>query len=397
MKEVLKNKYKELFNDNSEGMYFSPGRINLIGEHTDYNGGRVFPAAITIGTYGVAGRRDDRIVACYSLNFPNEGVIQFSLDDLINRKEDSWANYIKGMIKHLGEKGFLIQQGFNLVINGTIPNASGLSSSASLELLIGVVMENLFDLEIDRLELVKIGQIVENQFIGVNSGIMDQFAIGMGKEGMAIYLDTNTLSYEWVPAVFDAYRILIMNTNKRRELIESNYNERRAQCEKALKKLQDEGISIESLGELSSEKFEIYRHLIQDSLLEKRAKHAVDENERTKLAKEALIKGDLEEVGRLLNQSHVSLRDNYEVTGFELDTLVHCAWEQEGVLGARMTGAGMGGCAIALIHQDSVEHAKEQIGATYERLIGYPPSFYLAQIGDGAKVLEGKKKPELDC
>lgn len=384
--EVLKAKFKELFNREDGQVFFAPGRINLIGEHTDYNGGRVFPCAITNGTYAVAAKREDSTVNCYSLNFEEAGVISFDINALVNRKEDGWTNFVKGVIKYLAEAGFQISHGFDIVIYGNIPNGSGLSSSASLELLIGVTIETLFEFDIDRVELVKIGQRVENHFIGVNSGIMDQFAIGMGAKDQAIYLDTNTLEYELVPAEFGDNVVLIMNTNKRRELVESNYNERRSQCEEALRRLQTE-LAISTLGELSAEVFESNRHLIADEVLERRAKHAIYENERTKLAKEALIAGDLETVGQLLNESHISLRDDYEVTGEELDTLVHTAWKQPGVLGARMTGAGMGGCAIALVNRDAVERVKEAIQKVYQEKIGYSASFYVAQVGDGAKAL----------
>lgn len=384
--ENLKDKFEEIFGRQDGQAFFAPGRINLIGEHTDYNGGRVFPAAITQGTYAVAAKREDQRVACYSLNFQEAGVIQFDLQDLVNRKEDSWANYVKGMIKYLQEAGHRIDQGFDIAIYGTIPNGSGLSSSSSLELLIGVTLEHLYELSLDRVDLVKIGQKVENQFIGVNSGIMDQFAIGMGKADMAIYLDTNTLDYELVPAAFGDHIILIMNTNKRRELVESNYNERRSQCEEALCRLQT-ALDITALGQLTPADFEANRHLIGDPVLERRAKHAVYENERTKQAKAALTDGDLETFGHLLNQSHQSLEADYEVTGLELDTLVHAAWDQEGVLGARMTGAGMGGCAIALVHRDAVEAVSQAVKTIYEDKIGYSPSFYVAEIGDGAKAL----------
>lgn len=384
--ETLKDKFKELFNREDGQPFFAPGRINLIGEHTDYNGGRVFPCAITSGTYAVAAKREDTTVNCYSLNFEEAGVISFELDNLVNRKEDSWTNFVKGVIKHLAEAGYVIDKGLDIVIYGNIPNGSGLSSSASLELLLGVTIETLFGFDIDRVELVKIGQRVENHFIGVNSGIMDQFAIGMGAKDQAIYLDTNTLEYELVPAEFADNVVLIMNTNKRRELVESNYNERRSQCEEALSRLQTE-LAIDALGALTPDDFETNRHLINDEVLERRAKHAVYENERTKLAKEALTRGDLESVGQLLNESHISLRDDYEVTGIELDTLVHTAWEQPGVLGARMTGAGMGGCAIALVQRDHVEAVKEAVQSVYEDKIGYPASFYVAEVGDGAKPL----------
>lgn len=382
----LKNEFQQLFDTNAEKSFFSPGRVNLIGEHTDYNGGHVFPSAITIGTYGLASLRDDQLVKCYSTNFPEKGIIEFSLNNLVFDKEDNWANYVKGMIKFVQEETKELQTGFNLLIEGNIPNGAGLSSSASLELLVGIALEKLYNLSIERVQLVKIGQKVENKFMGVNSGIMDQFAIGMGQADQAIFLDVNDLSYELVPADFGDYRILIMNTNKRRELADSKYNERRSQCEEALKRLQTE-LNIQTLGELDNESFEANRHLIDDKILEKRAKHAVYENTRTVSAKQALQTGDLESFGNLLNESHISLRDDYDVTGKELDTLVELAWKSDDVLGARMTGAGMGGCAIALIKESAIEEVTQTIEKEYTQAIGYAPSFYIAQVGDGAKEL----------
>lgn len=384
----LKQKFQELFGYESTHVFFAPGRINLIGEHTDYNGGRVFPCAITYGTYAVAKKRDDATVNCYSLNFADKGVMSFDINELVNKKEDSWANFVKGVIKYTIEANHRIETGFDIVLFGNIPNGAGLSSSASLELLIGVTLEKLFELNVDRLDLVKIGKQVENLFIGVNSGIMDQFAIGMGRKDQAIYLDTNTLEYELVPADFGDNVVLIMNTNKRRELADSKYNERRSQCEAALAKLQENGVAINSLGDLTEEEFEANRHIIGDEILERRAKHAVYENGRTKLAKHALQSGDLTAFGQLLNQSHISLRDDYEVTGVELDTLVESAWAQEGVLGARMTGAGMGGCAIALVAKNKVDAVKEAIQLRYTDKIGYAADFYIAQVGEGAGVIE---------
>ena len=384
---TLIDKHKEVFStETALRSFFSPGRVNLIGEHTDYNGGHVFPCSITQGTYGIADKRDDREVHCYSMNFEERGVIVFNLDDLSYVEADSWANFVKGMLKYLIEAGHSIDSGFNVLIYGNIPNGAGLSSSASLELLIGVIAENLFNLTLDRLDLIKIGQKTENQFMGVNSGIMDQFAIGMGSKDMAIFLNTNTLDYELVPAEFGDNVILIMNTNKRRELADSKYNQRRSECEEALRRLQTE-LPINSLGELTEESFEANRSLINDEVLERRAKHAVYENVRTLLAKDVLTKGKLKEFGELLNQSHISLRDDYEVTGLELDTLVEAAWQQAGVLGARMTGAGMGGCAIALVNSEKVEEVKAAVQAAYKEKIGYAADFYVAQIGDGAKEL----------
>lgn len=385
-KRELALKFAEIFGNQETTQYFSPGRINLIGEHTDYNGGYVFPASITYGTYGVARRREDDRVLVYSTNFEKLGVIEFTVKELNYDKNDNWANYVKGVLLTLKEAGHKIDSGFELLVEGTIPNGAGLSSSASLELLVGVVLEDLFKLDVTRLELVKMGKTVENEFIGVNSGIMDQFAIGFGQEEKAILLDTNTLEYEMVPVVLNDYAIVIMNTNKRRELADSKYNERRAECEEALARLQTK-LEITALGELSETEFDANQDLIGDEILIRRAKHAVYENERTKKAKEALTANDLEEFGKLLNTSHASLRDDYEVTGLELDTLVAAAQKQEGVLGARMTGAGFGGCAIALVKESEIHAFKNKVYDEYLKVIGYAPDFYVAHIGSGTTVI----------
>ena len=381
--------FSAIFGQEPDATFFSPGRINLIGEHTDYNGGHVFPAAITLGTYGAARKRDDQKLRFYSGNFEDLGVIEVDLADLVFKKEDNWTNYPKGVLKFLQEVGHVIDTGMDVYVFGNIPNGSGLSSSASLELLIGIIAEELFALKLERLDLVKIGKKTENEFIGVNSGIMDQFAIGMGADQRAIYLDTNTLEYELVPLDLGDHVIVIMNTNKRRELADSKYNERRAECEKAVEELQA-ALDIQTLGELDEATFDEYAYLIQDANRLKRARHAVSENQRTLKAKTALVAGDLERFGRLVNASHVSLEHDYEVTGLELDTLAHTAWEQEGVLGARMTGAGFGGCGIAIVAKDKVEVFKEAVGKTYTDIVGYPPSFYLAEIAGGSRVLSRK-------
>ncbi|WP_439022204.1 galactokinase [Bacillus thuringiensis] len=385
-KRELVLKFAEVFGPQETTQYFSPGRINLIGEHTDYNGGYVFPASITYGTYGVARRREDDRIFVYSTNFKEVGVISFKLNELDYDKNANWANYVKGVILTLKEAGYKIDCGFELLVEGTIPNGAGLSSSASLELLVGIVLEDLFKLDVTRLELVKMGKKVENEFIGVNSGIMDQFAIGFGEKDKAILLDTNTLEYEMVPVVLNDYAIVIMNTNKRRELADSKYNERRAECEEALARLQTK-LEINTLGELSETEFDANQSIIGDEILIKRAKHAVYENERTKKAKVALTAGDLEEFGKLLNASHTSLRDDYEVTGLELDTLVATAQKQEGVLGARMTGAGFGGCAIALVKESETHTFKNNVYDEYLKVVGYTPVFYVAHIGSGATVI----------
>lgn len=384
--EQLQQIFAEKFGEKGTGSYFAPGRINLIGEHTDYNGGYVFPASITIGTYGVARKRADKQIRLYSENFPEKGIITFSLDDLEYRKEDDWTNYPKGVIRYLKAAGHAIDSGIEIAFYGNIPNGAGLSSSASIELLTGVILDDLFGLAIERLELVLTGKKVENEFIGVNSGIMDQFAIGMGKKDHALLLDTNTLAYDLVPAEFGDYVVAIMNTNKRRELADSKYNERRGECEEALKRLQTK-LKIQSLGELDEATFFAHTSLIEDPTLIKRAKHAVTENQRTLKAKAALEAGDLESFGHLLDASHASLRDDYEVTGIELDTLVAAAQEQPAVLGARMTGAGFGGCAIALVKKSEWEAFATAVKESYREKIGYETDIYQASIDDGARKL----------
>ncbi|WP_392425503.1 galactokinase [Dolosigranulum pigrum] len=387
MQREVTTKFKELYNEALAGVFFAPGRVNLIGEHIDYNGGHVFPCGITQGTYVAIGRRDDRTIHCYSMNFSDKGVMKTSLDQLVYAKEDGWINYVKGIVKYLQEaSGQQLDDGFNLVVYGNIPNGAGLSSSASIELAVGLAVDQIYGLAVDRLTLIKLGQRVENEFFGLNTGIMDQFAIGMAQADQAIFLDTNTLEYSMVPADFKDHVILIMNTNQRRELADSKYNKRRQQCEQALADLQTE-LDIQTLGDLSSEAFEQHKQLITDEVLRRRAKHAVYENERTLQAKEALTAGDLSAFGKLLDESHRSLRDDYEITGEALDTIVSEAWQQESVLGARMTGAGMGGCAIALVHKDQAEAVIQAIGPAYQEAIGLEAEFYIAEVGDGAKAL----------
>lgn len=385
--QQLRSNFATIFGAEADHTFFSPGRINLIGEHTDYNGGHVFPAAISLGTYGAARKRDDNLLRFYSANFEDKEIIEVPLENLRFEKEHNWTNYPKGVLHFLQKAGHVIDKGMDVYIFGNIPNGSGLSSSASLELLTGIIAEKLFDLKLGRLDLVKIGKQTENEFIRVNSGIMDQFAIGMGADQRAIYLDTNTLEYDLVPLDLKDTVVVIMNTNKRRELADSQYNERRAECEKAVEELKQK-LSIATLGELNEWDFDEYSYLIQDENRLKRARHAVLENQRTLQAQAALQAGNLEKFGRLMNASHVSLEHDYEVTGLELDTLAHTAWEQEGVLGARMTGAGFGGCAIALVRKDAVEAFQKNVGQKYEEVVGYAPSFYIAEIAGGSRVLD---------
>ena len=381
----LLNEFQSIFKSTvTPRTFFAPGRINLIGEHTDYNGGHVFPASISFGTYALAQTREDQKLRFYSLNFPDSGIIEANLSDLTFHATHDWANFPKGMIKYMSESGFNISTGMDILFFGDIPNGAGLSSSASIEMVTGVLLEGLFDLVIDRVEMIKLGQKVENDYIGVNSGIMDQFAIGKGKLNHAILLNCQTLAYRYAPIELDDHAIMIINTNKQRTLAGSKYNERRAQCEQALSDLQTE-LEIESLGDLTNVQFEQHKYLITDEINQKRAKHAVYENQRTLEALDKLEQGDLTEFGRLMNESHKSLQHDYEVTGLELDTIVKAAWDQPGVIGARMTGAGFGGCAIAIVEKDKIDSFKENVNKIYTEKIGYEASFYTAAIGDGAK------------
>ena len=386
MQQQLVKKFQELFGEGGDiRFYFSPGRVNLIGEHTDYNGGHVFPCALTIGTYGVARKRADRKIRLYSENFSKMGVIETSLDDLVYRDSAGWTNYPKGIVWTFQEKGYPVEKGFDMLMYGNIPNGSGLSSSASVELLMGIILKDLFGYEdLTMINLALIGQYGENNFNGMNCGIMDQFAIAMGKKDHAIFLDTQNLQYEYAPIRMDGYKIVIAASNKKRRLTDSKYNERRAECEEALKDIQSVK-KIQALGELTEEEFEQVKDAVKDPVCRKRAKHAVYENQGTIQAVKALKNNDLETFGKLMNESHVSLRDDYEVTGKELDTLVEAAWKQDGVIGSRMTGAGFGGCTVSIVKEEAVDAFIKNVGEIYEKEIGYEADFYVVEIGDGTR------------
>lgn len=387
MKEQLLRKFEEIFGDiQGAKVYFAPGRVNLIGEHTDYNGGHVFPCALTIGTYAVVRKRQDSALQFYSTNFAHLGVLGCFLDDLVPDPAADWTNYPKGVMWAFEEKGMKIPCGMDILLSGNIPNGSGLSSSASVEVLTGFFLRDLFGFEVSNQELALIGQFSENQFNGVNCGIMDQFAIAMGKANSAIFLDTADLSYEYAPIELEGAKIVIACSNKKRGLGDSKYNERRSECEEALAELQ-QVVSVKSLGELSEEAFEQYKGAIKSEVRMRRAKHAVYENQRTLKAVEALKAGDILCFGELMNASHVSLRDDYEVTGVELDTLVEAAWKVEGVIGSRMTGAGFGGCTVSIVKEKCVEDFIRRVGEAYQAKIGYAADFYVVEIGDGPRVL----------
>lgn len=385
MKEKIRTKFEELFgNEGDIKEYFAPGRVNLIGEHTDYNGGHVFPCALTMGTYAVARKRNDNKIRLYSMNFENLGILESTIDDLKYNKSENWINYPKSMIWAMKEEGFNIDKGFDIVYLGTIPNGAGLSSSASIEVLTGFVLKDLFDLDVDMTKIALLGQKAENKYIGVNCGIMDQFIIANGKKDCAIFLDTANLEYEYAPVKLENAKIVIMNTNKKRGLGDSKYNERRTECEEALRELQQK-LNIKSLGELTEEEFEENKDLIKSETRQKRAKHAVYENQRTIKAVKALKENKIDLFGELMIASHNSLRDDYEVTGKELDTLVEESLKQDGVIGARMTGAGFGGCAVSIVKSDKVDDFIKNVGKGYKDKIGYEADFYAVEIGDGPR------------
>lgn len=383
-KEELLKEYETTFGEKGKDVFFSPGRINVIGEHTDYNGGHVFPAAISLGVYGVYGPREDKKVCLFSGNVDGD-IVEFDIDDTTVEKDDRfWANYFKGMITYLREKYDNIDHGFNLYIKANLPSGSGLSSSAAIEMLMGIILKDEFNLDVDRIALAKMGQRTENEFVGLNSGIMDQFACIMGKKDSAIFLDCNTLDYEYKPLALGDYEIIIMATNKPHTLADSAYNDRVRECHDAVKKLQAK-LDIKTLGELDNDTFDEYAYLINNETEIKRARHAVSENQRTLRATSAMQDGDLEKLGRLIDASHVSLHYDYEVTGQELDTLAEASWAQPGVLGARMIGGGFGGSAIAIVKKDQAEEFKKNVGKIYRDKIGYDASFYDAEIVDGTK------------
>ena len=371
--------------DKTPEMYFAPGRVNLIGEHTDYNGGHVFPCALTIGTYGAITTRDDRKLRFYSANFP--GIVETSLDDLTPSKEAGWTNYPKGVMWAFEKRGYKIPCGMDILIYGDIPNGSGLSSSASLEVLTGLMLKDTFGFEdLTMQDLALIGQYSENNFNGMNCGIMDQFASAMGKQDNAIFLDTATLNYTYAPVKLSDAHIVITNSKVKHSLVSSAYNDRRRECEEALKMLQTV-VDIQTLGDLNEEQFEKYKDAITDPICQKRAKHAVYENQRTIRAVEALNAGNLEEFGRLINASHVSLRDDYETSCEETDLLASLAWEIPGVLGSRITGGGFGGCTVSIVKNDAIDTFTEKIGPAYEKATGHKAEFYIVDIGDGAHKL----------
>lgn len=387
-KEQLLQKFKEIYGGDGEiRCFFAPGRVNLIGEHTDYNGGHVFPCALTIGTYGAIRRRNDDKLCFYSMNFPETGVVETDLAHLRPGQGSGWSDYPLGIVWTFEKKGYHIPKGFDFLISGNIPAGSGLSSSASLEVLTGRMLKELYGFdELTMVEIAQIGQYSENHFNGMNCGIMDQFASAMGKKDHAIFLDTATLEYEYAPVKLDHAKIVIVNSKVKHSLVDSAYNERRSQCEEALKDLQ-KVTDLKALGDLSREAFEQYERAIPDPICRMRARHAVCENQRTIEAVQALKAGQIEEFGRLMNASHVSLRDDYQVSCEEIDLLVNLAWEIPGVLGSRITGGGFGGCTVNIVENDMVDGFQSIVGEAYEKQVGHRAEFYVVDVGDGAYAL----------
>lgn len=381
-------KFTQIFGEGeAPRIYFAPGRVNLIGDHTDYNGGHVFPCALSFGTYALARIRSDRTLRLYSENFASEGVISSSMDDIAYADEAGWTNYPKGVIWTFSKKGYVPKFGMDIMYYGDIPHGAGLSSSASIEVVTGIALADLFHMSELSLEKIALfGQYSENHFNGMNCGIMDQFTSAMGKAGHALFLDTNSLQCEYVPLEFANISIMITNSNVTHSLVSSAYNDRRKECEKGLNMLQ-KMIDINSLGDLNNEQFERYKILISDETIQKRVRHAVSENRRTVHALNALRNDDIEEFGRLMNKSHLSLRDDFEVSCDEIDLLVKSAWEIPGVLGSRMTGGGFGGCTVSLVRKRNRNLFKSKLTATYKEAFGITPEFYEVQIGDGARVL----------
>ena len=389
MKQKLLEIFQKHYGDEGDiRAYFAPGRVNLIGEHTDYNGGHVFPCALTIGTYAVVRKREDEKLMFYSMNFEEMGVMESDIRDLTPSEKAGWTNYPKGVMWAFEKRGYRLKKGLDILIYGNIPNGSGLSSSASLEVLTGLFLKDIFGFgEVSMIDIALIGQDAENNFNGCNCGIMDQFASAMGKKDHAIFLDTSTLKYEYAPIALETSRIVITNSKVKHSLVESAYNDRRCESEKALEELK-QVVDIHSLGDLTEEEYEKYKYIIQNEIRVKRAKHAVYENQRTIRAVKALQQKDVEQFGKLMNESHISLRDDYEVSCMEVDILVELAWQFPGVLGSRITGGGFGGCTVSIVKNEMVDSFINVIGDKYNEMTGHTAEFYVVDIGDGARRLE---------
>ena len=384
--ELLKE-FKEKFGDEGDiRCYFAPGRVNLIGEHTDYNGGHVFPCALSMGNYAVARKRDDKIVRWFNATYPNDGVQEADITKLAPNDNGIWYDYQQGVIWEFEKHGYHVPSGYDMVMASDMPAGSGLSASASIEEVAAVILRDLFEIDMTMVDCAKMGQLSENEYNGMNCGIMDQFASAMGKKDCAIFLDTATLKYDYVPLNLKNEKIVITNSKVKHSLAGSAYNDRRRESETALSDLQ-KVVDIQTLGDLDEATFDKYADAIADDPCRKRAHHAVYENQRTIKAVDALKKGDLEAFGKLMNESHVSLRDDYEVSCKELDILAAEAWKIPGVIGSRMTGGGFGGCTVSIVKEDAVENFKETIAKNYKEQTGLDCEFYIADASEGARRL----------
>lgn len=377
---VLEQRFENIYGKKAEHLYFAPGRVNLIGEHIDYNGGRVFPCALSFGTYLAVARRNDREIGVASMNQD----FRMECDkSIFEHKPDEWVKYPLGVVKEFSDRGF-DPWGFDILYFGDIPNGAGLSSSASIEVVTAFMLNDQLNAGLDKVELVKMSQRAENVFVGMNCGIMDQFAVGMGKKEHAIALDCGTLEYDLIPLHLGGYKLVITNSNKKHDLVTSEYNVRRSQCEQALAAIKQK-MNVQHLCDLSVEEFEQVRHLIPDETVCRRARHAVTENARVNEAIDVLQQGDLIRFGELMNESHRSLKEDYEVTGVEMDTLAEEGQKLPGVLGSRITGGGFGGCTVSLVKEDNVPGFIERLAAVYHDKIGLNAEFYVADIGDGVR------------
>lgn len=381
----LKKSFKEAYGHEADAVYFSPGRVNLIGEHTDYNGGFVFPCALSFGTYLLIRKNGEKFVQFRSLNQPE--VVKVTFDKLTERLENSWVNYPLGVFAQYVKRGVTFEEGFDIMIWGDVPNGAGLSSSAALEVVTAYALNDQLGTGLSRTELAKIGQKAEHEFALVNCGIMDQFASANGKKDHAIFLNCDTLDFELVPVKLEGVKVVISNTHSPHKLDSGAYNQRVAECKLAVEQL-NKVRPIKYLAELTEAEFEKVQDAITDPVAHKRARHVVGEVQRTTDAVKALKAGDITLFGQLMNASHVSLRDDYEVTGPELDTLAEEAWKIDGVIGSRMTGGGFGGCTVSLVKDEAIEEFKEKVGAAYEAKINIKPDFYIAEIGNGAMKVE---------
>lgn len=388
MRQQLVDKFLEIYGEgDGVSVYFAPGRINLIGEHTDYNGGHVFPCALTVGTYAAARRREDDRLHLYSLNYSESGMIKASLQDLSYRQKDAWGNYPKGVVQTFINKNCRIPCGLDILYYGDIPKGLGIGSSASIEVVTGLILKELMGLgDISMIDIALFSQLAENEYMGMSCGIMDPFTIAMGKKDHAIFLDTSDLSYIYAPLALPHEKIIITNSKKVRSAVDERYHERRAECEQALRELQTV-IAIRDLGELTAEVFEKVQEMIESPVRLRRARHAVTENQRTIQAVEALKRGDIFEFGQLMNASHLSLKEDYEVSCEELDILVEEAWDIDGVLGSRMMGAGFGGCTVSIVENSAVSEFISRVGQNYEKRTGLHAEFYVVETGNGASVL----------